>query len=76
MNENIKEKRGNFIFRFSVVVSVISLLTVFISTGAQIYIRWFINKDFIVVGGNQLEFLTISAFALVLVLAYTHRGRD
>jgi len=74
MTENKKEeKREQFIYRFSVGVSVLSLAAVLIITGIQTYIRWFINQNFTVIGGSQLEALTISAFALIIVLAYVHR---
>ena len=73
MNENTKEKRVSFIFRFSVIVSVLSLLVVFVTTGIQVYIRWFFNKDFLLIGGTQLEVLTVSAFILISVLTYIYR---
>ena len=74
MNEITKEKRGSFVFRFSVIVSILSFLIVLIIAGMQIYIRWFINKDFMVIGGNELEVLTASSFALIAVLSYIHRS--
>lgn len=75
MNENIKEKRERFIFRLSAVVSVLASIVVFLLVGLQVYIRWFINQNFTVLGGNELEVLTISVFALIVSMAYAYRPR-
>lgn len=73
MTESTKEKREKFVFRFSVAVAALSFAAVFVVTGAQIYVRWFINQDFTIIGGNQLEVLTASAFLLILAIAYIGR---
>ena len=62
------EGKERLLFGFSFVLAVISVLAVVAYIGAQTYVRWSINKDFTFLGGNELEVLTASAFALVLVL--------
>jgi len=44
--------------------------------GLEIYIRWYVNKDFAFLPGFGLEALTISVFALILGLAYIHRAEN
>ncbi len=73
MPENTKEKRERLIFRFSVAVATLSFIAAFIITGVQIYVRWFINQNFTIIGGSQLEVLTASSFILILAIACIHR---
>lgn len=71
--EKKEEKREQFVSRFSVGVSVLSFAAVVVITGIQIYVRWFINQTFTIIGGSQLEVLTISTFILIAFLSYIHR---
>lgn len=71
--EERQEKRERLIFHSSVIVSVITLLVVFAFIGFQTYVRWKINQNFTVLGGNELEVLTISVFALIFGVVYIHR---
>jgi len=61
------------IFRFSAAVAALALCIVFVLTIAQVYVRWSVNQNFTFLGGNELEVLTFSSFALLLGLAYLHR---
>lgn len=73
MKELTQEKREKIVFYFSAGVSVVLLLTMLFLIGAQTYVRWFINQNFTLVGGNELEILTISVFALILTITYIYR---
>jgi len=67
------EKRRSFVSVFAVGVAVVSVLVVFGFVALQAYVRWGVNRDFTFLGGNVLEALTVSAFGLVLGLAYLYR---
>lgn len=73
MEISSREKRERMIFRFSAAVAALALLIMFVLTIAQAYVRWSVNQNFAFLGGNELEVLTFSSFALVLGLAYLHR---
>ena len=67
------KRHEKFIFRFSVCVSILSLIIVLGLIIAQVYVRWYTNQTFTFLGGSELEVLTISAFTLVLGLLYAYR---
>lgn len=73
MNTPTQEKRERFVFYFSVTTSILLLLVVLLLVGFQTYVRWFVNQNFTLVGGNELEVLTVSMSALVLAIASIHR---
>ncbi len=67
------EKRERMMFRFSTAVAALALFVVFALVFLQVYVRWSVNQNFTFLGGNELEVLTFSSFALLLGLAYLHR---
>jgi hypothetical protein len=67
------EKKERIIFRFCAAICGVSLVLVFAAIAFQTYVRWFVNQNFTVMGGSELEVLTASAFASLLLLAYVHR---
>lgn len=73
MKELTQEKKGKIVFYFSATLSVVLLFVVLILTGAQTYVRWFLNQNFTLVGGSELEALTFSVFALILLMTYLYR---
>lgn len=72
-NKPPQEKRQNLIFRFSMTVSVLMLLIVLALVSFQTYIRWFVNQNFTLVGGNELEVMTASVFVLITAITYINR---
>lgn len=67
------KRHEKFIFRFSVTVSLLSLIMILGFICAQTYVRWSINQNFTFLGGSELEILTASTFALLLGLLYAYR---
>lgn len=65
--------RERVIFYFSVFISSVSFVIVFGFVFFQAYVRWTQNQNFTFLGGNELEALTLGAFALLLCLAYCYR---
>lgn len=61
--------------KFTSIVAVLAIIVVFGLVLAQTYVRWSVNQNFTFLGGNELEALTLSAFALLIGLAYIHRSR-
>lgn len=59
--------------RLSFISLIVSLLLTFGFIAAQTYVRWTINQNFTFLGGDELETLTASSFALLIVLAYIYR---
>ena len=68
------EKRGGYLFILSMIVAKISLVVVFGVIAFEGYIRWTVNQNFTLLGGFELEALTICAFALLLGLTYINRA--
>lgn len=64
-----------FITRLATWSTVASLLVVFGVTAAQGYIRWKINQNFTLLGGYELEVLTVSTSALLFALLLVSRPR-
>ncbi len=73
MNPHTIERRKTIVFRFAVGTVAASLLIVLFFVALQAYVRWVINKDFLFLGGFELEALTFAAFALLFGLAYLYR---
>ncbi|MDO8593325.1 MAG: hypothetical protein Q7R59_00255 [bacterium] len=73
MNTPIQERRQTLVFRLSFISTILALAVVLTVVGFEVYVRWFVNKDFALLGGFELEALTISAFALILGMAYMYR---
>ena len=67
------EKYVRMFYGFSMLVAVLSLLSTLAFVMAQAYVRWSMNQNFTFLGGNELEVLTFSAFALLLGLNYLYR---
>ena len=67
------EKRGRMLSSFSLIVAVVAVVITFGLIVAQTYVRWSLNQNFTFLGGNELEVLTVSSFALLLGLVYIHR---
>ena len=57
----------------TIAAMVVSFLAVLGIAGFEMYVRWFINQNYVVLGGSELEVLTASAFVLTLGLAYIYR---
>jgi len=55
---------------------ILALAVVLLIISFEIYVRWFVNKDFALLGGFELEALTISAFALILGMVYRYRSGE
>lgn len=73
MNNSTYERRQTVLFRFVYISAIVMLFVVLITAGFELYVRWFVNKDFILLGGFELEALTISVSALILGMAYLYR---
>ena len=65
--------RSRPLFLFSAGLVALSLLFVIVMTAVQIYVRWNVNQNFTFLGGNELEAITVGAFALLIALVCTHR---
>lgn len=59
----------------SLGVVLLSLLSVFGVSIFQGYIRWTINQNFTLLGGGELEALTVCSFGLLYLLSRHHRAR-
>ena len=70
------EKHAQRFYGFSMLVAVISLLSTLAFVMAQAYVRWSVNQNFTFLGGNELEVLTFSSFALLFGLNYLHQLRS
>ena len=73
MNTSTPEGRETLVFRLAVISALVLLVIVLAVTGFELYVRWFVNKDFTFLGGFQLEALTLSVGALILGLLSAHR---
>jgi hypothetical protein len=62
-----------FTYKLARTTAIISLIALVVLIISQLYVRWNINQNFTLLGGNELETLTVSVFALVIGLVYTHR---
>lgn len=76
MNNLTQERRQTLVFRLAFVSAILILLVVLITAGFELYVRWFVNKDFMLLGGFELEALTLSASALILGMTYLYRPTD
>lgn len=72
MNKSL-EKHEKTVYKFSVTISVISIIVITVLIIAQAYVRWYINQTFTFLGGYELEALTISVFALLIGLAHAYK---
>lgn len=74
MNNNItQERRQTLAFRLAFITAVVATITVFLLIGLEVYVRWIVNRDFVFLGGFELEALTISTFILILGVIYLFR---
>jgi len=73
MNTSTPEGRETLVFRLAVISTLVFLVIILAITGFELYVRWFVNKDFTFLGGFELEALTLSAGALILGLLYAYR---
>ncbi len=73
MNTPAHEHRETFAFYLASVSATMASLSIFAILTAQAYIRWSINKDFVVIGGFELEVLTFSTFLLILGILFLYR---
>lgn len=73
MNISHYEERQTVIFTIALISSIVSIAGVLGLAGFEAYVRWTINKEFVVLGGFGLEAFTFSAFALLASLAYLYR---
>jgi len=76
MNTPTQERRSTLVFRLSFISVILALAVVLLIISFEIYVRWFVNKDFALLGGFELEALTISAFALILGMVYRYRSGE
>lgn len=73
MNNTIQEHRQTLAFRLAFISATIATTLVFLLIGLEVYVRWAVNRDFIFLGGFELEALTISTFILILGIVYLCR---
>jgi len=65
----------NFLYRFALVVLVLSAVVFFCVLFAQMYVRWYVNQNFAFIGGFGLESLAALVLGLTLGLLYLPRSR-
>ena len=53
---------------WAAIILTLSFIAVAVLSIAQAYVRWKLNQNFTFLGGGQLEVLTASTFALLIVL--------
>ena len=76
MNTPTQEHRQKLIFKIAMMSIAVSFILVLAAIGFEAYIRYYKNQNFTVLGGFELEALTLSAFALVLGLSYLYRTKE
>ena len=72
MNHVLRGRRS-FAYYFALAAAVISFVGLWVVIGVQLYIRWYVNQNFTLLGGGELEVLTGSIPVLVLGVAYLDR---
>jgi hypothetical protein len=72
MNHSLLARCKTLSYYFASFVAVVSFILLLVLFGIQMYTRWYLNKDFTLLGGNELEVFTAATFALIYGL--THLG--
>lgn len=57
-------------------VAILSVVAVFSIAGLQLYVRWYINQNYTLLGGSELEVLTVASFGLLFGLVYLHHREN
>ena len=73
--QETQKKCSKFVFSLSITCATLSMAIVLLLITLQAYVRWAINQNFVLLGGGELEVLTVSAFASVIGLAYIYRPK-
>jgi len=73
MNKSTEERAEKLMFWFSFIGGVVSLVLVLASVMCEMYVRWTMNQNFTLLGANELAALIVSAFGLIIAMAYIHR---
>lgn len=63
------------IYWSALLSAIIIFVLVFVIGAWEMYVRWKMNQNFTLLGGFELEALTVSATALILGLMYWYRPR-
>lgn len=74
MNNSIQERRQTIIFRLALISAVLGLIIALALIGLEVYVRWFIAKDFAFLNGFELSALIISVFALIIGMVHAYRS--
>jgi hypothetical protein len=72
MDKTTQERREDLVFKLAITSLVVVLVIVTLLIGLEVYVRWYVNKDFAFLGGFELEALTISMFALIIGMVRTY----
>lgn len=69
-----KESRQNLVYRLSVGTFSVSTVLLFGFLIAQTYVRWVVNQNFTLLGGFELEALTLLVLGQTIALSYIYRS--
>ena len=73
MNKLTQENRQTLIFRLAFTSVIIASVIVLAVIGMEGFIRWVMNREFVVLGGHELETLTVFIGILILSMMYIYR---
>lgn len=72
MDKTIQERREALVFKLAFISIIVVSVIVALLLGLEVYVRWYLNKDFVFLGGFELEALTVSVFALIIGMVRTY----
>lgn len=61
------------VVRLAVLVAIVFALAALGAVGFEAYVRWFINQEFSVLGGNALGALIVGSSAIIVGLLFSKK---